>query len=229
VNGFNDQLLSFVPVGGAPAAVTVNPRTNLVYVANGTNTIPVINSNTNAIFAQVSLPDGLTARGSVAEPCGNNIFVLCNDGSVALLNGTSNTVECVFRPGEGASAAAVDPGLGLLYLASGNEVLVYGLCTLNQVGVLSMSTPPPAQVMRMAVNGITHLVYITDAYGTAYIVDGGANTQVNAVAGGARDVAVLNCEAPCPSCGGTGSFVLTPRILEQICLLVVESLKKTEN
>ena len=200
VNGFNDMLLSSLPVGGAPAAAAVNPRTNLVYVANGTGTVPVINSNTNAIFAEVPLPGGLTARDVVAEPCGNSIFVVCDDGSVAVINGTSNAVTEVLRPAEGVTTAAVDAGLGLLYLVSGGGVLVYSLCTLQQVGAL----PAGTQAQRIAVNGVTHLVYITDANGTTYVVDGGANSPVNVVTGGAQpfDVAVLGCEAPCPSCGG---------------------------
>ena len=201
VNGFTDTVLSAVPVGGAPLAAAVNPRTNLVYIATGAGTVPVINSNTNAIFAQVPLPGGLTARDVTADACNNRVYVLCDDGCVVQVNGTTNAVEEVFRPGEGASAAALDPGLGLLYLASGSEVLVYGLCTLKQAGTLPL--PPAAQPRRIAVNGITHLVYITDANGTVYAADGGANSLVRAVTGGARplDVAVLNCEAGCPSCG----------------------------
>ena len=206
INGFSGQNLSRVPAGGVPIAAVVNPRTNLVYVANGTGTVPVINSNTNAIFAQIPLPGGLTAHDVTADPCGNNIFVLCGDGAVAVINGTGNRVEEVFRPESGASAIALDPGLGLLYLASGSQVLVYDLCTLGQVGTLPMEGPPPAaQPRRIAVNGITHLAYVTDTNGTIYVVDGGANAQVNAVPGGAQpyDIAVLNCEAPCPSCGGS--------------------------
>ena len=205
VNGFTNQLLSAVPVGGTPTAAVVNLRTNLVYVANGTGAVPVVNSNTNAIFAEVPLPGGLDARSLATDPCDNNIFVESGDGSVAMINGTTNSVEKVFRPANGASAAALDPALGLLYLASGSQVLVYDLCTLTQVGTLPMNAPPASQPQRIAVNGITHLVYITDANGTAYVVDGGTNTQVSAVTGGAQpyDAAALNCEAPCPSCGGS--------------------------
>jgi len=206
INDFTGQVLSSLPVGGTPVAAVVNPRTNLVYVANGTGTIPVINSNTNAIFAQVPLPDGLTSRAAAADPCGNDIYVLCDDGSVAVVNGTTNSVEKVFRPEDGASAIALDPGLGLLYLASGSQVLVYSLCMRKQVGTLPMDGPPPAvQPRRIAVNGVTHLVYVTDASGTVYVVDGGANVQVNAVTGDAQpyDAVALNCEAPCPSCGSS--------------------------
>ena len=204
VNGFNDQLLSFVPVGGTPTAATVNPRTNLVYIANGTNTVPVINSNTNATFAEVSLPDGLAASDVADDPCNNCVYVLCGDGSVAVINGSSNAVREVFRPGEGADAIALDPGLGLIYLASGGQVLVYDMCTLDEVGALDLGLPAGARPRRVAVNGITHLVYVTDTEGTVHVADGGANTQVNAFPGGAQpfDVAVLNCEPPCPSCGG---------------------------
>jgi len=205
VNGFDNRILSFVPVGGTPVAAAVNPRTNLAYIANGTSTVPVINSNTNAVFAEAALPDGLTAKDIAADPCGNCVFVLCEDGSVAVLNGSSNEVRKVFRPGEGASAIAVDPGLGLLYLACGNQVLVYDLCNLKEVGALALELPAGARPRRIAVNGVTHLVYVTDTAGKVRIADGGANTLVNAFPGGAQpyDIAVLNCEPPCPSCGGS--------------------------
>ena len=203
INGFTDSVLTAVTVGGTPTAADVNPRTNLVYIANGTGTIPVINSNTNAVFAQVTLPEGLTARDFAVDPCGNNIFVVCGDGSVVMVNGTINAVDKVFRPVQGAVAAALDPGLGLLYLASGNQVLVYDLCTCEAVGALPLDAPPAQQPQRIAVNGITHLVYVTDANGVTYVADGGANSLVSAVTGGAQpyDAAVLNCEAECPACG----------------------------
>ena len=203
VNGFTNQLLSVVPVGGTPMAAAVNPRTNLVYIANGTGTAPVINSNTNTIFARIQLPGGLTASDVAADPCGNNIFVLGAEGSVAVVDGTSNAVREVFRPGQGAAAMALDPGLGLLYLASGNQALVYSLCTYTQAGVLALELPPGAQALRLAVNGLTHLVYVTGSDGMVHIADGGANVPVNSFPGGAQpyDVAVFDCEAPCPACG----------------------------
>ena len=171
VNGFTNQLLSTVPVGGVPTAAAVNPRTNLVYVANGAGTVPVVNSNTNAIFAEVPLPGGLDARSLVADPCDNNIFALSGDGSVAVINGTTNSVEKVFRPANGASAAALDPGLGLLYLASGSQVLVYDLCTLTQVGTLPMDAPPASQPRRIAVNGITQVAHSKRYKNVAFFVD----------------------------------------------------------
>jgi len=237
VNGFNDQLLSYAPVGGTPVAAAVNQRTNLVYIANGTNTVPVINSNTNAIFAEVALPAGMTSRDVAADPCRNKILVLGGDGSVAVADGSTNAVEEVFRPAQGASAMALDPGLGLLYLVSGDQVLVYSLCTYQEVGALDLGLPGGAQPQRVAVNGATHLVYVTDTAGTVHVADGGANAQVSAFAGGAQpyDVAALNCEPPCPSCGGPcrcatgstgtadfagavapGSLCLTPRMLETL-------------
>jgi len=204
VNGFDNQLLSSVPVGGTPTAAAVNPRTNLVYIANGTGTVPVINSNTNAVFAEVTLPDGLTASDVSIDPCSNCVYVLCADGSMAVVNGSTNEVQKVFRPGEGATALALDQGLGLLYLASGSQVLVYDMCTFEEVGALDLGLPAGAQARRIAVNGITHLVYVTDTNGTVHVADGGANTQVNSFPGSAQpyDAAVLNCEPPCPSCGG---------------------------
>ena len=202
VNGFTGAPLSAVHVGGTPMAAVASPRTNLVYIANGAGTVPVINSNTNTIFAQVPLPDGLTARDLAADPCGNNIYVVCGDGSVALVNGTSNAVEEVFRPAQGAQAAGLDPGVGLLYLASGSQVLVYDLCTLREVGALPLASPPAAQPRRIAVNGLTHLVYITDTNGYTYIADGGTNSRVSAAASPQPyDAAVLNCEPNCPACG----------------------------
>ena len=203
VNGFNGRVICHVSVGGAPVSAAVNPRTNLVYIANGTDSVPVVNSNTNTVFARIRLPDGLKARDAACDPCGNNVYILCGDGSVVLVCGTGGTAERVIRPAQGASALALDQGLGLLYLASGSRVLVYDMCKFRQVGALPLGNPPAAQPRRIAVNSVTHLVYVTDANGFIYIADGGTNTQVAALPGGAQpyDIAVLNCEAPCPPCG----------------------------
>lgn len=207
VNGFGSALIGQIAVGGVPVAAAVGQKTNLVYIANNTNVIPVINSNNNTVFTSLSLPGSAAATDIITDPCDSRVYALRSDGSITVLNGLTNAVEETFTPPGGAAALALDPSLSLLYVidAARQRVLVYDTCTMQQIGELAVVVSEGTRFEQLAVNFVTHLVYLTDsASGSTQIIDGGLNTVVEQVDAGGGAVVCMNCNPNCPRCVGGG-------------------------
>ena len=210
VNGYDNSGVGSVAVGGEPLAAAVMPTSNLVYIANNTSTIPVINSNTNTVFAEISLA-GSNAGGNApvidvqCDTCGNLVYALRGDGCVSIIDGATHRLKKTFRPEGGAAAIAVDSFLGLLYVidSAGCAVNVYNTC--KRVGVLPVPVHMNMRLSALAVNSVTHLVYIADSgCGVAYIADGGMGNLVATVPVGGDPfaAAVLCCDQECPPGSG---------------------------
>ena len=203
VNGIHNMLTDTIAVGGIPVAAAVSQRTNLVYVANNTSEIPVVNSNNNQVFTQISLPAGVNCNDVMGDSCANKVYAQCSDGSIAVINGATNTVEETIHPPGGSSALVVDQSLGLLYVVDlvRCNVMVYDSCTLQQIGTLAIPTNAQTNLAQIAVNFLTHLVYVLDlGNNTTFVVDGGLNKVVSQLPVGGNVIGALNCDNNCPVC-----------------------------
>ena len=203
VNGFHNSLMDLVRVGGCPVAAAVHSRTNLVYVANHTSEIPVLNSNSNQVFTHIILPGDSGVRDVLVNHCDNRIYALRDDGSIAVMNSTTNTlVQSVHPPGGGVTLA-LNPAIGLLFVINEarDAVLVYDTCTLEQVGTLDIAPSTCHCFAQLAVNTHTHLVYISDPCAdTTYVMDGGMNIPIAEIPTAGQSLAVLSCAQNCPVC-----------------------------
>ena len=211
VDGRTDTLLTVVPVDGNALSAAVDPRTNLVYIGT-TNGITVINSNSNQVVTQL-LP-GTEVTTVLADACTCRILASDNFGNLyAIDSRTGSVIDAELLSG-GIRAMALDASLGLLYVIDslGNEVGVYDVCTLQQVGTLPLSTGGGSNLTGIAVDSRNHLVYVADSgLNQTYVVDGGMNQQlavVPATGGGSQlaTAAALACPGPCSKCcsGGGG-------------------------
>jgi len=224
LNGYDNSSVTHISVGGDPSVAAVMPNTNLVYIANHTNTIPVINSNTNTIYTEIKL-SGPAARDNApvvdlqCDVCCNLIYALRGDGSITVINGVCNQPENTFLPEGGATAMAVDSFLGLLYVidSGGRAVEVFNAC--KPVGALPISVNRSTRLSALAVNNTTHLVYVADGgNNTAFVADGGSRSLVATVPVGGNPfaAAVLCCEADCPpgsgDCGCCGESTPGPGV-----------------
>ena len=211
VDGRTNTLLTVVPVDGNALSAAVDPRTNLVYIGTS-NGITIINSNSNQVVTQL-LP-GTEVTTVLADACTCRIIASDTFGNLyALDSRTGSVIDAELQPG-GIRAMALDASLGLLYVIDslGDEVGVFDVCTLQQVGTLPLSTDAGSNLASIAVDSRNHLVYVTDSgLNQTYVVDGGMNQQlavVPATGGGSQlaTAAALACPGPCSKCcsGGGG-------------------------
>ncbi|SFW47081.1 YncE family protein [Amycolatopsis australiensis] len=108
-----------IDLGGAPAAVAVNPVTGLAYVTDPeSGTVSVIDPRGAAASAVITVGG---APGDVAVDARTNRVYVANPraGTVVVLDGRTRDLVSVIGAGVGASALAVDEQADRVYAASG--------------------------------------------------------------------------------------------------------------
>ena len=147
-----------VAAGTNPQAVAVNPVTNKIYVANGGNSVTVIDGATNATTT-VTDPNASSPYAVAVNPVTNQIYV-ANNGSnnVTVIDGATNATTTV-GAGTGCIAIAVNPITNKIYVANqgSNNVTVIDGAT-NTTNTVSVGTGPQG----VAVNPSTNLIYVAN-------------------------------------------------------------------
>lgn len=112
------QTVQTIPVGWAPNAVVANSVTNQIYVSNWLdNSLTIVNGATNATttIALGASPQALAVNSS------NKVYVAVSDnlnGSVAVIDGNTESIIAMVPVGRGPSAVAVDPNTDFVYVTN---------------------------------------------------------------------------------------------------------------
>jgi DNA-binding beta-propeller fold protein YncE len=203
---FKDKRITNPPLatltsGRQAAGLAVNPNTNRVYVVGKTSptSLDVIDGSNYQLLASIpglASPAPPTPQGSpYSRPVAinsvtNTIFVV-NTGasSVAVIDGSTNTLTNTFSTPDGAVAVAVNENTNTLYVANfGGTVGVYAL-------------DPPVSAPRFSINGV-----IMDAKGVP-----AAGVTVNAFGPAGNDSAVTDARGLYVITGlPVGIYTVTP-------------------
>jgi len=197
-----------VTVGSMPTAVSVNPRTNRVYVANtGSGSISVVNGNTGGILAEI--PVAGAGHGTLMDVAAgaNSIYAADFGSDIAVIDGKSNTVTGHLEGG--AYALALDEAQGLLYAIDDTRgaVTVYDICAGAQTARIPLGGSY-TRLARIAADTDNHLVYVTDEGSrVTYVIDGVTQAPLSEIAAcggtacpmGVATLARGGGASPCPA------------------------------
>jgi YVTN family beta-propeller protein len=161
-----------IPVGADPFAVSVNPSTNTVYVANSDDgTVSVINGKTNNVIDTITV--GQNPRDVSVNPSTNTVYVAnSDDGTVSVINGKTNTVTANITVGQYPRAVSVNPSTNTVYVA---DLFVYAINgkTNTVTANITVGHDPEA----ISVNPSTNTVYVANSDdGTVSVINGKTNT-----------------------------------------------------
>ena len=180
-----DWVTTTVAAGRGPWAVTLNPVTNKIYVANlGSDNVTVIDGATNGTLT-VDVGDSPVAVA--VNPVTNKVYV-ANQGSdnVTVIDGTTNTTTTV-PTDSGPCAVAVNPVTNKIYVANGssNSVTVIDGATNDTAAAAAGARP-----IAVAVNPLTNKIYIANYNSNDVTVIDGATNATTTVATGRYPCAV---------------------------------------
>ena len=190
------SLVATLPSGPNPTAVAVNPTTNMVYVADAdVGTLTVINGATNTA---TTLPTGAPNTTALAvNPTTNTIYALylgsqssglggivVTPGSIAVINGVTNTVTTTIALPVLGSHIAVNPVTNQIYVSTLNEI---GNGAIVNVTVIDGSTNAitatvsiPQLISTLAVDSVRNVIYAmyenSPGNATMAAIDGATNT-----------------------------------------------------
>ena len=116
INGSSNDIIDNIQVGSAPYGIGINPKTNMIYVANsGDNTISVINGITRTIVK--TIPVGSTPVGLRVDTQKDMVFV-ANPGknTVSVINGTTNSLTSTISGFRNPRLLGVNPTASTIYV-----------------------------------------------------------------------------------------------------------------
>jgi YVTN family beta-propeller protein len=183
-----------------PALLEVlNPTTNMLYVSNATaSAVYVFDMASNTVVA--TIPIGVQFHlpvepGEMAvNAVTNTIYVINNDGSISVIDGSKNVVSATITVGP-AVRIAVNAVTNKIYVSTGvitrrpgdngvnNNFLVLDGATNKVIGGLALSP----SCIGLAVDAQTNTIYATTNL-SVEIIDGTTNSDMASIASGNGDL-----------------------------------------
>jgi len=205
IDGVTNAIIANVNPGNGTAqgGLGINPVTNRIYVSDygnvvtgtGGNTVTVIEGDTNAIIATVSV--GMNPEGLAVNPVTNKIYVTnFNSDYVTVIDGATNAATNITIPstpgtgGFGFSIIAVNIVTNKIYISGLDGVAMVIDGSTNVVTPLNLPGFPNS----IAVNPVTNKIYIpsniTNSTGGVTVLDGVTDDIIATVSAGNGPIGV---------------------------------------
>lgn len=166
----------FVDINGSVGTLVLNPRTNILYIAysnNYINYISRINATTNRVMQPIPLNYTHTPIEMVVNPTINKIYVATNEGTVLVIDGSTNKVIKIITQGmpqQSLDTIAVNPVTNMVYTMGLNH---------EQVIVINGSDYRRNHDNdAIAVDPCTNKVYAIDGNDSIAVINGYTNNVV---------------------------------------------------
>jgi DNA-binding beta-propeller fold protein YncE len=168
-------IITNIPLGIAARAVTVDPATNMIYVA-GSHTIAVVNGKTNTVVTTIQA--GSKLFDITADPATNTIYALdFVTATLFVISGQTNTVTATvpLAPGRQATSVTCDPTTDMIYATTGNGLVAVNGKTNKVVTTITGAGMGGA----VAADPATGLIYALSSFNMIAAVSEQTNTVVN--------------------------------------------------
>ena len=134
-------------VGDGPWGIAVNPRTNMVYVANSQeNTVSAINGSNNEIVSNIAIDNSPIAIA--VNPIKNKIYVT-QSGSISVIDGKNNSIELTKTLDmESPSSIAFNPSTDNIYVADADSKNISKIDASTYKIMQNISTMPAEHTER---------------------------------------------------------------------------------
>jgi YVTN family beta-propeller protein len=179
ISGASNTVVASVPVGSDPRGIAYDSNNNDIYVNDeGSGTASVISGKTNTVIATIPSVNGEGEHTTAKYDPNNGEIYMCSDGSVAVINGATNTVvKSISLSGSGYSMG-YDSGDGYIYVSNaGSTVWVINGATNT---IATTINGPFSSSEGLTYDNTNNYLYMGDEDGgnTMWIINGATNTVV---------------------------------------------------
>ncbi len=186
LDGATDKVLATIPINASNGigleGIAVNPVTNRVYVADGSNLeVDVIDGNSNAMIANISM-GGQQPLGLAVDFGTNQVVATINGDQIAVIDGRTNTILRRIMVGSENANVAVNSFTSMAYVT--NETF-----SESTVGVVNLKSPKVVTNVStgdnpfgVAVDIFSNLIFVTNLGDqTVAVIDGRTNAKIGSV------------------------------------------------
>jgi prepilin-type N-terminal cleavage/methylation domain-containing protein len=173
-----------IDVGAGPADVAVDPKTNMVYVANAADdSVSVIDGDTDTVVGS-PIHVGASPQNITVNPAKNKIYVAnANDLTVSVIDGTTQTVvKSLDFPDDQPGEITVNPTNDEVYVAPLNGGHA-GVMVINGSTNDGTDLPLPVAPFQVAVDPDTNKVYFGAGDNRLYAFGGDSHDVTSHVIG----------------------------------------------
>jgi DNA-binding beta-propeller fold protein YncE len=165
------KIVTTIPLGGTAEFVEADPITGYVYQnLEDTNETVVVDPKRRAVIARYKTAPGDGPTGLALDTYNKRVFVVCGNNTLVVLDEKGGHRIASLPIGSGVDGVGYDPGLKRIYTANGlGTMTVVQQDTVDQYHVLE-NVPTPFGGHTLAVDPVTHRVYVGCAgFGSAKI------------------------------------------------------------
>ncbi|MCL2659354.1 MAG: Ig-like domain repeat protein, partial [Acidobacteriaceae bacterium] len=179
INVSNPTAVTTLALASGAWGIAVNPTTHRVYVSNGVNSVSVIRglSSTNSTLSlSATVYAGANPSAIAVNPVTTMIYVANYwDGTVSVIDGTTNTVVATPAVGTNPASVAVNSVTNWVYVAnyaSGSVTAINGATNASLPEIATDNGP-----IQLAINPLTNQIFVVNSTAnTVSVIDGGTNT-----------------------------------------------------
>ncbi|WP_280235255.1 protein kinase domain-containing protein [Nocardia cyriacigeorgica] len=154
-----NTVVATIPVGPEPSGVAIDAGRATLYVTDRTErTVRLIDSDTRKEVA--TIPVGYDPQSVIIDPGSPMIYVIGGSDVTVIDTGTRTAIATI--PVEYTNRkAALDPDTDTLYVAADRDLAMIDTSTNTVTGSLAIPTYDSPNPLDVAVDPITHTVYVT--------------------------------------------------------------------
>jgi len=173
------------PGTSQPWQLAFDPGTQTAYVTVSEGASIIAFDVSRNVKKAIGLGGGQNPGGIDVDPLTHHVYVASSDDTVAVVDGTRNTLLANVPVGAGSSSVAVNTETGIVYSADDKDktVSVVDGRTNTRTATIPLGHLPGG----IAVDPTTHAVYVSNNDDSSVtVIDGTRNTVITTVAVGAR-------------------------------------------
>ncbi len=141
IDANTQQIVATIPVDNTPTYVVGAPDGTRVYVSNANSaTVSVIDTSTNRVIKSIGVYGGAYAQipgGLAISPEGKNLYVSTYDGTISLIDTTTNAWKGLWFIRPGITNMEVSPDGKRLYIADTQRGVILAVDTAKLTGPTS--------------------------------------------------------------------------------------------
>jgi len=184
IDGTTNTIVTSIPTAGFHTGIDVNPITNKVYVSQQfAGSVRIIDGATNTVITDLPVP-GSPISDLAINSVTNKLYVIRqNIPDVAVFDASTNILLTAVPVPATPVSIAVNPNLNRIYVASGVSSSVVTVIDGASDAVITTLAHGSTGSSRIAVNSVTHRVYVTNATGNLAVIDGSTNSPLPPIPG----------------------------------------------
>jgi hypothetical protein len=163
-----DTVVGMIPLGGKPETGVTDGKGMLWVNVEDKSELAVVDTRTLAVKAHWALAPCEEPTGLALDRAARRLFVACGNRTMAVVNADDGRIVTTLPIGDGADAAAFDPGTGLAFASGGDGTITVIRATARDKYAVVQTIATKRGARTMTVEPTTHRLYTVSAeYDTA--------------------------------------------------------------